>query len=144
MSFAISLRFKFIYIGDQLSRITISKFADHVDFAFLLLLRYLLIARRIRLICGIIVDVCVEIHVRGISDWICLQEPPQLRGVVTSAVVVQEYGENIPERHLIFFTGNMAKRQWQFIVIGLLRSGLDPTRACKASFVATRMTTTPL
>jgi hypothetical protein len=27
--------------------------------------------------------------------------------------------------------GNMAKRQWQFIVIRLLRSGLDPQEVAK-------------
>lgn len=41
-------------------------------------------------------------------------------------MMAQEYGGNIPKRNLHFIMGNMAKRQWQFIVIGLLRSGLDP------------------
>jgi len=41
-------------------------------------------------------------------------------------MLAQEYGENIPKRNLHFIMGNMAKRQWQFIVIGLLRSGIDP------------------
>lgn len=43
----------------------------------------------------------------------------------------QEYGTNIPARNLHFIMGNMAKRQWQFIVIGLLRSGLDPDELAK-------------
>jgi hypothetical protein len=30
-----------------------------------------------------------------------------------------------------FIMGNMAKRHWQFIVIGLLRSGLDPQEIAK-------------
>lgn len=41
-------------------------------------------------------------------------------------IMAQEYGTNIPTRNLHFIMGNMAKRQWQFIVIGLLRAGLDP------------------
>jgi len=41
-------------------------------------------------------------------------------------MMAQEYGRNIPTRNLHFIMGNMAKRQWQFIIIGLLRSGLDP------------------
>lgn len=41
-------------------------------------------------------------------------------------MMAQEYGENIPKRNLHFIMGNMAKRPWVFIVIGLLRSGLDP------------------
>jgi len=43
----------------------------------------------------------------------------------------QEYGENMPSRNLHFIMGNMAKRPWQFIVIGLLRSGLDPGELAK-------------
>lgn len=41
-------------------------------------------------------------------------------------MMAQEYGQNIPTRNLHFIMGNMAKRPWQFIVIGLLRSGLNP------------------
>jgi hypothetical protein len=36
------------------------------------------------------------------------------------------YGQNIPSRNLHFIMGTMKKRRWQFILIGLLRSGLDP------------------
>ena len=46
-------------------------------------------------------------------------------------MMAQEYGQNIPTRNLHFIMGNMAKRQWQFIVIGLLRSGLDPQEVAK-------------
>jgi len=46
-------------------------------------------------------------------------------------MMAQEYGQNIPARNLHFIMGNMAKRQWQFIVIGLLRSGLDPQEVAK-------------
>ena len=41
-------------------------------------------------------------------------------------MMTQEYGQNIPTRNLHFIMGTMAKRRWQFILIGLLRSGLDP------------------
>lgn len=46
-------------------------------------------------------------------------------------MMAQEYGENIPARNLHFIMGNMAKRPWQFIVIGLLRSGLDPAELAR-------------
>lgn len=41
-------------------------------------------------------------------------------------MMTNEYGANIPTRNLHFIMGNMAKRPWQFIVSGLLRSGLNP------------------
>ena len=42
-------------------------------------------------------------------------------------MMTHEYGQNIPIRKLHFIMGTiMAKRRWQFILIGLLRSGLDP------------------
>lgn len=37
----------------------------------------------------------------------------------------QEYGQNIPQRNPHFVMGTMKKRQKMFIVIGLLRSGID-------------------
>ena len=46
-------------------------------------------------------------------------------------MMAQEYGQNIPSRNLHFIMGNMAKRQSQFIVIGLLRSGLDPAELAR-------------
>ena len=46
-------------------------------------------------------------------------------------MMTNEYGTNIPTRNLHFIMGNMAKRPWQFIVIGLLRSGLDPAELAK-------------
>jgi hypothetical protein len=46
-------------------------------------------------------------------------------------MMAQEYGHSIPSRNLHFIMGNMAKRPWQFIVIGLLRSGLDPEELAK-------------
>lgn len=41
-------------------------------------------------------------------------------------MMAQQYGQNIPTRNLHFIMGTMAKRRWQFILIGLLRSALDP------------------
>jgi len=46
-------------------------------------------------------------------------------------MMANEYGANIPTRNLHFIMGNMAKRPWQFIVIGLLRSGLDPAELAR-------------
>ena len=46
-------------------------------------------------------------------------------------MMAQEYGQNIPTRNLHFIMGTMANRQWQSIVIGLLRSGLDPQELSK-------------
>lgn len=38
----------------------------------------------------------------------------------------QMYGEQMPAQNLHLIFGNQHKRPWQFIVIGLLRSGIDP------------------
>ena len=38
----------------------------------------------------------------------------------------QAYQENIPARNLHFILGAMASRQKTFIIIELLRSGVDP------------------
>ncbi len=38
----------------------------------------------------------------------------------------QEYGDRIPQQNLHLIFGNQHKRPWQFIVIGVLRSTLDP------------------
>lgn len=38
----------------------------------------------------------------------------------------QEYGDRIPEQNLHLIFGNLHKRPWQFIIIGVLRSTLDP------------------
>lgn len=43
----------------------------------------------------------------------------------------QEYGQNIPQRNLHFIMGTMAAHPRTFIVIGLLRSGLDPEEVSK-------------
>jgi energy-converting hydrogenase Eha subunit B len=47
------------------------------------------LAAGICLIKWIICDICVEVNVVVVPHWIGLQEPPQLRGVVAGAVVVQ-------------------------------------------------------
>ena len=70
-------------------------------------------------------------HTQSIQDWevqaayLAYQKQYGSRDKAL-AMMAQEYGENIPKRNLHFIMGNMAKRQWMFIVIGLLRSGLDP------------------
>lgn len=43
----------------------------------------------------------------------------------------QEYGQNIPKHNLHFIMGTMASHPRTFIVIGLLRSGLDPQEVSK-------------
>ena len=43
----------------------------------------------------------------------------------------QEYGQNIPQHNLHFIMGTMASHPRTFIVIGLLRSGLDPEEVSK-------------
>jgi hypothetical protein len=43
----------------------------------------------------------------------------------------QEYGERIPQQNLHLIFGNQHKRPWQFIVIGVLRSSLDPAELDK-------------
>lgn len=43
----------------------------------------------------------------------------------------QEYGQNIPQQNLHFIMGTMASHPRTFIVIGLLRSTLDPIEVLK-------------
>ncbi len=47
------------------------------------------------------------------------------------AMMQQEYDQNIPQRNLHFIMGTMAAHPRTFIVIGLLRSGLDPEEVSK-------------
>jgi hypothetical protein len=47
--------------------------------------------------------------------------------------LVRMYGETIPARNLHFIMGTMAAHPRTFIVIGLLRSGLDPAELAKQS-----------
>jgi hypothetical protein len=75
-------------------------------------------------------------HTQSIQDWevqatyIAYQRQYGSRDRALN-MMAQEYGDNIPKRNLHFIMGNMAKRQWQFIVIGLLRSGLDPAELAR-------------
>ena len=46
-------------------------------------------------------------------------------------MMTQEYQQNIPERNLHFIMGTMKAHPQTFIVIGLLRSGLDPQEVDK-------------
>ena len=45
--------------------------------------------------------------------------------------MAKQYGQAMPKQNLHFIMGNMAKRPRQFIIIGLLRSGLDPVELAK-------------
>jgi hypothetical protein len=47
------------------------------------------------------------------------------------AMLAQEYGQNIPQRNLHLIMGTMHARPWQFIIIGLLRTALDPAELAK-------------
>ena len=47
------------------------------------------------------------------------------------AMMSEQYGQRMPAQNLHFIMGNMAKRPWQFIVIGLLRSTLDPAELAR-------------
>jgi hypothetical protein len=75
-------------------------------------------------------------HTQSIQDWevqatfLSYQREYGSRDKAL-AMMAQEYGQNIPARNLHFIMGNMAKRPWQFIIIGLLRSGLDPAELAK-------------
>jgi hypothetical protein len=75
-------------------------------------------------------------HTQSIQDWevqaayLAYQRQYSSRQRALE-MMAQEYGTNMPTRNLHFIMGNMAKRQWQFIVIGLLRSGLDPAELAR-------------
>jgi len=75
-------------------------------------------------------------HTQSIQDWevqatfLSYQREYGSRDKALG-MMAQEYGQNIPARNLHFIMGNMAKRPWQFIIIGLLRSGLDPAELAK-------------
>jgi hypothetical protein len=75
-------------------------------------------------------------HTQSIQDWevqaayLAYQREYGSRDKALE-MMAQEYGQNMPTRNLHFIMGNMAKRRWQFIVIGLLRSGFDPQELAK-------------
>jgi hypothetical protein len=75
-------------------------------------------------------------HTQSIQDWevqatfLSYQREYGSRDKALE-MMAQEYGQDIPARNLHFIVGNMAKRPWQFIIIGLLRSGLDPAEVAK-------------
>lgn len=58
-------------------------------------------------------------------------------------MMAQEYGQNIPTHNLHFIMGTMAKRRWQFILIGLLRSSLDPGRSADKA-ICSEFTSRPI
>lgn len=45
--------------------------------------------------------------------------------------LAQEYGENIPRDNPHFIMGTMKRRPQQFLLIGILRSQLDPQEVAK-------------
>lgn len=70
-------------------------------------------------------------HTYQIHDWevqAAFHHYKRRYGTETKALemLTQMYGENIPSRNLHLIMGTMQKRTYQFIVIGLLRSGIDP------------------
>lgn len=77
-----------------------------------------------------------EEHTQSIQDWevqatyLSYQRQYGSRERALE-MMAQQYGTHIPTRNLHFIMGNMAKRQWLFIVIGLLRSGLDPVELAR-------------
>lgn len=55
----------------------------------------------------------------------------RLYGDNALSMMQQEYDERIPQQNLHLIFGNQHKRPWQFIVIGVLRSTLDPAELDK-------------
>jgi len=75
-------------------------------------------------------------HEHIIHDWEVQEAHRQYKrryGDQAIDKLVGEYGENIPKRNLHFIMGTMAAHPRTFIVIGLLRSGLDPAELAKQS-----------
>jgi hypothetical protein len=75
-------------------------------------------------------------HTQAIHDWevqaayLAYQRQYGSRDEALK-MMAHEYGTNMLTRNLHFIMGNMHKRPWQFIIIGLLRSGLDPAELSK-------------
>ena len=75
-------------------------------------------------------------HVLQIHDWevqAAFHEYKRQYGSEEKALEMlkQEYQENIPKHNLHFIMGTMQKRPRTFILIGLLRSGLDPSEVLR-------------
>jgi len=68
-------------------------------------------------------------HNHIIHDWevqAAYRHYKQRYGTTALDQIAHEYGENIPKRNLHFLMGTMASHMRTFIIIGLLRSSLDP------------------
>ena len=75
-------------------------------------------------------------HEHIIHDWEVQEAHRQYKrryGDQALDQLVREYGERIPTRNLHFIMGTMHAHPRTFIVIGLLRSGLDPAELAKQS-----------
>jgi hypothetical protein len=75
-------------------------------------------------------------HNHIVHDWEVQEAHRQYKrryGDQALEQLVRMYGETIPTRNLHFIMGTMAAHPRTFIVIGLLRSGLDPTELAKQS-----------
>lgn len=59
------------------------------------------------------------------AAWISYRNKYANKGIALQ-MLQKEYGENIPAQNLHIIFGNQHKRPWQFIIIGLLRSTLNP------------------
>jgi hypothetical protein len=73
-------------------------------------------------------------HEHIIHDWEVQEAYRQYKlryGDDAIVHLTRMYGETIPARNLHFIMGTMAAHQRTFILIGLLRSGLDPTELAK-------------
>jgi hypothetical protein len=73
-------------------------------------------------------------HEHVIHDWEVQEAYRQYKHRYGEAAIVhlkRMYGETIPARNLHFIMGTMAAHPRTFIVIGLLRSGLDPQELAK-------------
>ena len=73
-------------------------------------------------------------HTHQIHDWEVQEAYRQFKRRYADAALDQlkhVYGQTIPARNLHFIMGTMAAHPRTFIVIGLLRSGLDPEELSK-------------
>jgi hypothetical protein len=73
-------------------------------------------------------------HEHIVHDWevqAAYHAYKKLYGGDALAMMMQEYGENIPRRNPHFIMGTMKNHPATFIVIGVLRCGLDPAELAK-------------
>lgn len=74
-------------------------------------------------------------HKRTIQDWEVQAAYYNFKRIYGPDKVIEkvneQYAYRIPEQNLHFVMGTMARRKWQFILIGLLRSPVDPAEIVK-------------